>query len=65
MISVLTIDFGVAITFSPDSMFVLHLIYAQKQLGEHRPRRKIFSRQGRFQAKMRVLTGSVRIAHRR
>jgi hypothetical protein len=28
MISVLTVDFGVAITFSPDPMFVLHLIYA-------------------------------------
>jgi hypothetical protein len=50
MISV-TVDFGVAIAFSPDPMFVLRLIYAQKQLGHFQraqPRRKIFSR---FQAK--------------
>jgi hypothetical protein len=30
--SVLTVDFGLAIPFSPDPMIVLHLIYAQKKL---------------------------------
>src|ERR1700682_5071343 len=32
MVSVLTVDFGLAITFSPDPMIVLHLIYAQIML---------------------------------